>query len=57
MNRRIELQSKEFDTLDNLISKYQNLPAVVDDDYPEMRLYYESALKSFIKACKANGRI
>jgi len=30
---------------------------VVDDSYPEMRHYYECYLKTFIEACKNNGRI
>jgi hypothetical protein len=53
---KIKLQNKEFDALDKLIKTYKNLPAVVDDDYPEMRHYYESAIRAFLEACKANGR-
>jgi hypothetical protein len=53
---RMELQTREFDTLDYLISALKHLPAVVDDDYPEMRHKYDSALTTFLEACKANGR-
>lgn len=56
---RIDLQNAEFDALEKLIEKYKTLctVAVVDDDYPEYRHYYESALKTFIDALRANGRI
>jgi hypothetical protein len=50
------LQSNEFDRLNALIKAYNNLPAVVDDDYPRMRHYYENALKTFLQACSDNGR-
>jgi hypothetical protein len=56
MMHRMELQTREFDTLDYLISALKHLPAVVDDDYPEMRHKYDSALTTFLEACKANGR-
>ena len=54
---RMQLQTNEFNALDELIKKYKSLPAVVDDDYPECRHYYESALMTFLEACKANGRM
>jgi hypothetical protein len=56
---RIALQNAEFDALNKLIEKYQTLCtiAVVDDDYPEFRHYYEGALKNFIDALRKNGRI
>lgn len=57
MINKLKPQSDEFDALAKLIKAYNNLPAVVDDDYPEMRHYYEGALKTFIDACKVNGRI
>lgn len=57
MKDNIDLQSDEFDALVALIRTFKNLPAIVDDDYPEMRQYYESRLDSFLKACEANGRI
>lgn len=55
---RITLQNAEFDALDNLVRKYAVLTkvAVVDDDYPEVRHYYETALRDFVAAMKANGR-
>ena len=58
MSNGIKLQNKEFDALDNLIKKYKMLEcvAVVDDDYPRVRHYYEGALSLFIEACKNNGR-
>lgn len=56
---RLDLQNKEFDTLTVLAAKWKTLQqvAIVDDDYPEYRHYYESALKDFVDALKANGRI
>lgn len=57
MAARLDKQRKEFDTLDNLVSALRKLPAVVDDDYPEMRHYYDSALRDFLRACIANGRM
>ena len=54
---RLKLQKDEFDALVKLSDAYNKLPAVVDDSYPEMRHYYESFLKSFLEACKDNGRI
>jgi hypothetical protein len=56
MMHRMELQSREFETLDEVVRALKNLPAVVDDDYPEMRHKYDSALTTFLEACKANGR-
>lgn len=50
-------QRDEFDALSKLIVHYNNLPAVVDDDYPEMRHHYESAMKDFVKALRDNGRL
>lgn len=56
---RIDLQNAEFDALSVLAEEWRKLRqvAVVDDDYPEARHYYESALKAFIEAADANGRI
>jgi hypothetical protein len=59
MSVRIDLQNKEFDAVDKLCARWRILQkvAVVDDDYPEMRHYYESAMKDLIDAIRANGRI
>ena len=57
MMHRLHLQKDEFDTLDELVKKLNALPAVVDDDYPEARHYYDSALRTFLRACAANGRL
>lgn len=55
---RIKTQNKEFDALRELQEQFRRLclTPVVDDDYPEIRHYYESALRNFLKACAANGR-
>lgn len=57
MIRAMKPQTDEFNALDNLISQYKSLPAIVDDDYPRARHYYESAIKTFLEACKNNGRM
>lgn len=54
---RLQLQKDEFDRLDDLVKAYRVLPPVVDDDYPEMRFRYEAALRDFIFALEANGRL
>jgi hypothetical protein len=54
---RLEKQKKEFDTLVDLTKAYNALPPVVDDDYPEMRYRYETALRAFIYALEDNGRV
>lgn len=53
---RIELQNAEFTALDDLIQQWNRLrlTPVVDDDYPEMRHYYESSLRSFVRALNEN---
>ena len=50
-------QKDEFDAVAKLASAYRNLPAIVDDDYPEARYYYEGAMRTLIEAIKVNGRI
>lgn len=54
----IQLQNDEFDALERLCKRWRalQLTAVVDDDYPEVRHYYEAALNAFLAACAANGR-
>lgn len=54
---RIELQSQEFNWLQELQRAFLNLPAIVDDDYPRMRREYEHALTKFIEALRDNARI
>lgn len=54
---RMKAQSDEFDALDLLIKAYHAMPPIVDDDYPEMRHYYEGRMRNFIEALKNNGRI
>jgi len=58
-DRRMALQNAEFDTLRELIKQWRRveLTPVVDDDYPEVRHGYESALSTFIDALRANGRL
>ncbi len=53
---RMQLQSNEFNVLESLIKAYKNLPAIVDDDYPEMRHYYERELRNFFEAANLNSR-
>ncbi len=57
MKKRMDTQSAEFDALAALAKRFNSLPAIVDDDYPEARYYYESAMRSFIDAIRANGRL
>lgn len=56
MSDRIALQNAEFDALIELSKKWATLQmvAVVDDDYPEYRHYYESAMRTFLEAIAAN---
>lgn len=58
MMKRMELQSAEFDAADAFAKalRAHNNVAVVDDDYPEVRHTYESALRAFFQACANNGR-
>jgi len=51
-----ETQRKEFEAVSYLIRCYNQLPPIVDDDYPEMRHYYESAVFALIRALRENGR-
>lgn len=53
----IHLQAEEFNRLHLLCRALNNLPPVVDDDYPEMRHHYERELEKFIVALRDNGRI
>lgn len=53
---KLELQSAEFTACNALVTAYRALPQIVDDDYPRARDHYERALRTFLGACKANGR-
>lgn len=55
---RMALMRAEFDAADKLAEQLRrhNMTPVVDDDYPEVRHNYESALAAFLEAMKANGR-
>ena len=57
MADKMKLQRDEFDAADEMATRLQSLnqTAIVDDDYPEMRHRYESALTQLIAAMKANG--
>lgn len=57
MWHRLELQKREFDTLDVLVAALKAMPAVVDDDYPLARHFYDAALRDFLTACANNGRL
>jgi hypothetical protein len=52
----IALMNAEFDALEKLQKATRRMhdTPVVDDDYPEMRHYYNSALQDFIDALKNN---
>lgn len=57
MMEEMKKQTAEFDALQKLYKAFTEMPAVVDDDYPEMRHYYESEMRDFIDKIKANGRL
>jgi hypothetical protein len=54
----MERQNAEFDAVETLATEFARLmqTPVVDDDYPRVRHYYESAVRICIEAFKANGR-
>jgi NTP pyrophosphatase (non-canonical NTP hydrolase) len=54
---RMKPQSDEFDAAQEFARALRNLPAIVDDDYPEMRHYYERAVQHLIRAFIGNGRM
>lgn len=53
-----ETQRKEFDAADELVKQLRrlNMTAIVDDDYPDVRYDYESALAGLVAAMGDNGR-
>lgn len=59
LSARIDLQNAEFDALKKLAEEYEALcrVPVVDDYYPEARHYYETKMRAFIEAIRANGRL
>lgn len=54
---KMKAQSAEFNAAADLSQAFRSLPPVVDDDYPACRHAYEGALRVFLEACKANGRV
>lgn len=54
VGEKIRRQGAEFDAMAKLAKAYARLPPIVDDDYPEMRHYYESAMQQFAKALRLN---
>lgn len=54
----LETQGKEFEVAADYVRQFHRLTAtpIVDDDYPEVRHDYESALAALIDAMKMNGR-
>ena len=56
--KQMKLQNAEFDAAARFgeTLRAHNMTAVVDDDYPEVRHHYESALADLLRAMKANGR-
>lgn len=55
---RMKTQGDEFDAMAKLAERWRplSMTAVVDDDYPEMRHGWESALADFCDAMRRNGR-
>lgn len=56
MEDRIALMNAELDAAErfNQARNRMNLTPVVDDDYEEMRHYYNSTLREFLRAIKKN---
>lgn len=54
----IETQNAEFEAVNHLANTYRALTRtpVVDDDYPEMRHRYETAIRITLDAFRQNGR-
>lgn len=55
----LETQRAEFNAVAELAAQYRRIELcpIVDDDYPEVRHGYESALRSLLDALAANGRV
>lgn len=58
MTDKIQTQGGEFDAAAHLAEQYRRitLTPIVDDDYPEVRHGYESALAGLMLAMAVNGR-
>lgn len=56
--KRLDQQKAEFDAADKLAVAMHNISVtpVVDDDYPQVRHLYESALADLLRSMKENGR-
>lgn len=54
----MQKQGDEFNAMADLAKAWNaiTMTPIVDDDYPEVRHRYEGALRTFLAACKANGR-
>lgn len=52
----MRLQSAEFDAMSKLWEAWGNLRqvAIVDDDYPMYRTRYETTMREYVKAVRAN---
>lgn len=55
---RMETQRAEFDAMAELAKQYRRLTMtpIVDNDYPEVRNDWETALTKFLEALRTNGR-
>ena len=53
----VETQKAEFDALGELVRAFNDMPPIVDDDYPPCRSVYEGRMNAFIKALRGNGRL
>jgi len=58
ISQRLAAQAKEFDAATAFVRAMNGIHtvAVVDDDYPEVRHRYESALADLMAAMASNGR-
>lgn len=55
----MQSQKAEFDAVADLAEQYRRITCtpIVDDDYPEVRHHYESAMHRALRAIIANGRL
>ena len=58
MPDKMETQRLEFEAMAELAKQWRRIQMtpIVDDDYPEVRHGYESALNEFLRKCFENGR-